>query len=139
MRLNPLSRSGARRSRGRSVAEADLRAIAALSPIDVEQVVAVRRITNIAFERGVCAGDVVTVEVSVDHCRNLSPEQVVVETTWRAVNQTGQSLVRFGAELVCRRDSDGVGTDTDQLDADQLQLPGDALDADFACVDNIPV
>jgi hypothetical protein len=139
MRLNPLSSSGARRTRGESVAETDLRAISALAPIDAERVLAVRRVTDIAFERPVCSGDVITVEVSVDHCRNLSAEQVIVETTWRAFNESGQTLVRLRAELVCRRERDISVPDTDQIEMDQPQLPADALDAEFACVDNIPV
>lgn len=113
--------------------ETDLRPFSALSSLDVEHVVGVRRLSDVTFEHPVRVGDDIRVEVTVDQTRDLTAERVVVETSWRIVNQLGQILVHLRADMVCRRCREVAS------DAKHMLLPPGALDAELECVDNIPV
>jgi acyl dehydratase len=99
-------------------------ALSELSGAGVEDVIGVRRIGDVMFEQAVRLGDRVTVEVEVERTRDLSAEAVVAATSWRIVNEFGETLVTLRADMVCRR-SAAARTQFDEADRD--------------CVDNIPV
>src|SRR5687767_1003856 len=84
-------------------ARADTNAFSALSGLDVEDVIGVRRLGDITFEQPVHLGDKVALEVSVDQRHDLTADDVVIETSWRIVDELGQTLVEFRADMVCRR------------------------------------
>ncbi|MDQ3935497.1 MAG: hypothetical protein M3340_12795 [Actinomycetota bacterium] len=85
------------------------------------------------FDRPVRVGDDLGLEIDVDRMRELTPERVVVETTWRIVNQLGETLGRLHADVVCRRSRSIAPMPSPELFA------RDAFASEFDCVDNIPI
>ena len=79
------------------------------------------------------AGGDVRVEIEVDRTRELTPERVVVETSWRIVDGVGETLARLRADVVCRRSRDVARAALPEL------FVRDPLAAEFECVDNIPI
>jgi acyl dehydratase len=73
-----------------------------LLPLDPDRIVALRRVGDAVFKQPVKIGDALRVEGKITGLRELDPENGLVETTLRILNQDGRLVVRATVELVWR-------------------------------------
>jgi 3-hydroxybutyryl-CoA dehydratase len=78
---------------------------AGLVPFDPEQVVALRRVSDVVFKHPVRIGDTIRVEGELAERRELDAEHGLVGCRWRVLNQRGKLVARAGVEVVWRREA----------------------------------
>jgi 3-hydroxybutyryl-CoA dehydratase len=75
-----------------------------LMPFDPERVVALRRLTEVAFKQPVRLGDTIRVEGEIADRRELDEATGLVTCRWRVRNQRGKLVARATVEVVWKRD-----------------------------------
>jgi acyl dehydratase len=73
-----------------------------LLPLDPDRVIALRRVGDAVFKQPVKIGDALRVEGKITALKELDPEQGLVETSLRILNQDDRLVVRASLELVWR-------------------------------------
>lgn len=74
-----------------------------LVPFDAENVIAVRRLRDVAFSRPVRIGDTIRVRCRVRDLTPIDEEMGLVTSAWEIVNQTDELTVRAVVEMLWRR------------------------------------
>jgi 3-hydroxybutyryl-CoA dehydratase len=75
-----------------------------LMPFDPERVVALRRLTDVAFKQPVRLGDTIRVEGEIADRRELDDANGLVTCRWRIRNQRGKLVARATVEVVWKRE-----------------------------------
>ena len=76
-----------------------------LVPFDPQRIVALRKLSNVAFKEPVRLGDTVSVAGEVTRTTEVGPELGLVTCGWRIRNQRGATVVRAALEILWRRDA----------------------------------
>ena len=75
-----------------------------LVAFDPDQVVALRRVSDVVFKQPVRIGDTIHVEGEIVSKRELDAGHGLVAVRWRIVNQRGRLVAKAGVEVVWRRE-----------------------------------
>jgi acyl dehydratase len=73
-----------------------------LVPLDPDDIVALRRISDVVFKHPVYIGDTIHVEGRIDARRPVDDQHELAEATWRILTQRGRVVARARVELLCR-------------------------------------
>jgi acyl dehydratase len=77
---------------------------AGLVAFDPDQVLALRRVSDVVFKQPVRIGDTIHVEGEVESKRELDAGHGLVAVGWRIVNQRGRLVAKARVEVVWRRE-----------------------------------
>ena len=98
-----------------------------LVPLDPERIVALRAIREAVFKRPVRLGDTIHVDGALRELRELDDELGLVDTTWRVVNQDGQTVARTAVEVLWRREPGEQNDSAGPSGAARGDRPGDVV------------
>jgi 3-hydroxybutyryl-CoA dehydratase len=86
-----------------------------LMPFDPERVVALRRLSDVAFKQPVRFGDTIRVEGEIADRRELDEGHGLVTCRWRIRNQRGKLVARATVEVVWRREEAPVAEEPEPV------------------------
>jgi acyl dehydratase len=97
-----------------------------LAPLDPRRVVALRALRDVVFKRPVRPGDAIRLAFSVESVAPLPNDHELVTTVWKIVNDSGATVIRARAEVVCRRVPRAMPTPGPELDGEleEMRLVG---------------